>query len=114
LGAKRSSRAGIATIHLFSSVRNRHKTFDGPVNSSEMPMTISLLSNKEQKSSENKFFKIDATASSARLTGASEPAHVARSLSEVQQRSRMINVLQSCSRRPLTSIFIPLSSSALA
>jgi len=27
-------------------------------------MTISLLSNKEQKSSENKFFKIDATASS--------------------------------------------------
>jgi hypothetical protein len=63
-GAKRSSRAGIATIHLFSSVRNRHKTFDGPVNSSEMPMTISLLSNKEQKSSENKFFKIDATASS--------------------------------------------------
>jgi len=24
-GAKRSSRAGIATIHLFSSVRNRHK-----------------------------------------------------------------------------------------
>jgi len=64
LGAKRSSRAGIATIHLFSSVRNRHKTFDGPVNSSEMPMTISLLSNKEQKSSENKFFKIDATASS--------------------------------------------------
>jgi hypothetical protein len=34
------------------------KIFDGPVNTSEMPMTISLISNKEQKSSENKFFKI--------------------------------------------------------
>jgi len=40
------------------------KIFDGPVNTAEIPMTISLISNKEQKSSENKFFKIDATASS--------------------------------------------------
>jgi hypothetical protein len=29
-----------------------------------MPLTISSISEKEQKSSENKFFKIDATASS--------------------------------------------------
>jgi hypothetical protein len=85
------------------------------VNTAEMPMTISLISNKEQKSSENKFFKIDATASSARLTGASEPAHVARSLSEVQQREpndefRVAVMLAP----PVGVVFIPLSSSALA
>jgi hypothetical protein len=40
------------------------KIFDGPVNTSEMPMTISLISNKEQSLQKINSSKFDATASS--------------------------------------------------